>query len=66
MKKGVTAEEETSLKQELAEGKEPRCPRCEEFMRSTPIRPRSDVAYVRDRVLLECRPCALRLVVDRE
>ena len=59
-----SAEEETGLRREVAEGRVPACPRCGEPMARTPIPPRSDVAYVRSRTLLHCQKCVLRCVVD--
>lgn len=41
------------------------CPRCEGRLDVRPVPPRSDVAYVRDRILLVCNGCGRSLVLDR-
>jgi hypothetical protein len=65
MKKGVSPEVEEDLRKRLREKRPLRCPGCDRPLVATPVPPRNDVAYVRDRVLLECVPCVLRLVIDR-
>jgi len=65
MRETFTAEEEESLRDAVVRGESPRCPRCGGLLDRTPIPPRPDVAYVRDRVLLQCVSCGLKTVVDR-
>jgi len=55
--------EEKAIQEELKEGGAS-CPRCRVALKTTPIRPRGDVAYVRKRVLLECDRCGLRAALD--
>ena len=40
------------------------CPRCKIPLRTTMIPPRQDVAYVRNRVLIECDRCGLKEALD--
>lgn len=40
------------------------CPRCGGGLDIRKVPPRSDVAYVRDRILLVCNGCGRSLVVD--
>ena len=61
----LSPEEEQALRKEVKEGAAT-CPRCGEPLTITPIPPRSDVSYVRNRVLLECARCLLRVAVDRD
>ena len=62
----TTRQEEESLRKQLKKGTHPECPRCGCRLQVTPVRPRTDVAYVRDRVLLACNPCGLNVALDRE
>jgi hypothetical protein len=66
MTESYTAGEERILREEMAKGAIPSCPRCGAAMIRTPITPRSDVAYVRTRYLLQCQECELRAVLDRK
>ena len=61
----LSPEEEKALR-EAVKAEAASCPRCGESLSITPIPPRSDVSYVRNRVLLECPRCCLRAVVDRD
>ena len=58
--------EEAALRTRLKEGKTPACPRCRATLRTIPVPPRSDVAYVRNRILLECDSCQFRVALDRK
>ena len=64
MPDNFTAEEVRSLRRALIRGEAPRCPRCDGALDSTPVPPRRDVAYVRDRALLQCSAYRLKGVVD--
>jgi hypothetical protein len=58
--------EEEKVKNVLRNGHQPECPRCGTPLQITPVPPRPDVSYVRDRVLLTCGPCDLTVAVDRK
>jgi hypothetical protein len=62
---GISPQEEVGLREDLREGRTPRCPRCDGPLHVTALPPRSDVSYVRDRIHLHCRACRLRFVLDR-
>lgn len=66
MADNFTAEEARFLRLALSRGEEPRCPRCGGPLDPTPLPPRRDVAYVRNRLLLQCSACKLKGVVDRD
>jgi hypothetical protein len=57
--------EEKALQEEVRRGTAS-CPRCGTLLNLTSIPPRSDVAYVRNRVLLECDGCGLKAAIDRK
>ena len=59
-------EEEAALRRKLAEGGPLICPRCQGPLHANPVPPRSDVAYVRNRVILDCESCEFRVVLDRK
>jgi len=59
-------QEEESLRGQLKEGTPPECPRCGAPLQVTPVRPRADVAYVRERALLACKPCGFMVALDRK
>lgn len=61
----VDRKEEEILQRMLRERSALECPRCTSRLLSQSFGPRSDVAYVRDRVLLFCTSCDLRAVIDR-
>lgn len=65
MRENYTAGEEKRLRDAVARGEIPRCPRCGGLLEQAPIPPRRDVAYVRDRVVLQCVSCGRKAVVDR-
>lgn len=65
MTKAFSAEEERALQESLSLDHPPECPRCGGPMNLTDVPPRSEVAYVRSRVLLHCRRCHLKCVVDQ-
>ncbi|TFH66698.1 MAG: hypothetical protein E4G90_02200 [Gemmatimonadales bacterium] len=66
MQKVADPGEEETLREQLTEGGSPECPSCGTPLRLTPVPPRSDVSYVRNRLLLECASCAFRVVLDRK
>jgi hypothetical protein len=66
MAKSATAGEEKELQEDLQKGRPLSCPRCHAPLRSIRIPPRSDVAYVRNRVLLECELCDFLAALDRK
>jgi len=59
-----TVEEERALRRGLTRGEKPACPRCGGALDLTHISPRRAVAYVRERVLIQCSACKLKVVVD--
>ncbi len=59
----LTPAEEKAIKEALTGGVAS-CPRCGARLRTTPISPRPDTAYVRKRALLECDGCGLRAALD--
>jgi hypothetical protein len=65
VKDNFTIEEEQRLREALIRGETPVCPRCRGALELTPILPTPDVAYVRNRVLMQCGTCGLKGVVDR-
>lgn len=65
MQGNFSAEEERQLGEQLAQDSQPSCPRCEGVLNLTPVGPRPDVAYVRNRLLIQCSACKLKGVVDR-
>ena len=60
-----TLKEERALRKALSAGSPLHCPRCGEPVTETPVLPSPQVAYVRDRVLLQCSSCGARAAVDR-
>jgi hypothetical protein len=58
-------EEAAGIRQAWAAGMAPECPRCRVVLDPTPVPPRSDVAYVRDRFILVCRSCGRSAAVER-
>lgn len=60
-----TPEEEALIARRLRDGEPPSCPRCGERMAEEDVPPRSDVAYVRRRLLLVCAGCSRSVAVDR-
>ena len=60
-----TVEEERALRRQMVQGRPPQCPRCGGTLDLTLVHPRADVAYVRERVLIQCRACRLKVVLDR-
>ena len=65
MSKNLKPAEEQALREQMNQGAA-KCPLCDSALTVTPISPRSDVAYVRDRVLLTCSDCGIRAVIDRK
>ncbi len=55
---GYSARHKRDLIDQVGEGRaSPRCPRCQGPCAVIRTRPRRDVAYVRDRVLVRCSRC---------
>lgn len=65
MRDNFTVEEERCLREAILGGETPSCPRCLRVLQLTPIGPRLEVAYVRDRVRVQCGACGLKGVVER-
>jgi hypothetical protein len=64
MAENSTPREERTLQEQLKSGTV-ECPRCGSLLTITPVQPRPDVAYVRDRAVLSCSECHFKAVVDR-
>ena len=64
MTENLTASEEAALRGKLRTGGMPDCPRCGIRLQATPVPPRSDISYVRHRVLLACDSCGLKVSLD--
>jgi hypothetical protein len=65
MSEAASAREERELREDIQKGRPLSCPRCHAPLRSTPVPPRSDVSYVRNRVLLECELCDFLVALDK-
>ena len=65
MTENASLQEEEALRGQLKAGISPECPKCRTALGITPVPPRSDVSYVRDRVLLQCGSCGLKVSLDR-
>ena len=65
---GIAAspEEEQALRKRMVEGGPLTCPRCHGPLQMTSAPPRSDVAYVRNRAILDCSACGFRVALDRK
>ena len=61
----ATPEEEQELRVRIREREDASCPRCRSLLRQTSVPPRRDVAYVRNRVMLECDGCGMKAILDR-
>lgn len=62
---GFSARHKRQLMDQVADGKgSPRCPRCQGPCAVIHTGPRSDVAYVRDRVLVRCSRCLRSCAVE--
>jgi len=66
MTENFTRDELATLQRALGREAAPRCPRCGGVVELTAIPPKPSVAYVRDRVLFQCRSCRLKGVTDRK
>ena len=66
MQKGPRQKEEEKLREALESGDNPECPRCGSRLASCPVPPRADVAYVRNRILLQCGSCGFKIAIDRK
>ena len=66
MTENLTASEEATLRLKLRTGEKLNCPRCGTRLQATPVPPRSDLSYVRHRVLLACHSCDLKVALDGE
>jgi hypothetical protein len=64
MKGSATPQEEKALRDDMRRGETPGCPHCGTRLTGTPVPPRPDVSYVRDRVILNCSSCDFRVVLD--
>ena len=64
MKGSATPQEEKALRDDMRRGETPGCPHCGTPLTGTPVPPRQDVSYVRDRVILNCFSCGFRVVLD--
>jgi hypothetical protein len=62
---GFRREEATRVRASWATGAAVVCPRCDIVLDPSPVPPRSDVSYVRDRVILVCRSCGGSTAVER-
>jgi len=63
---GANQREEEAIREQLEGGRSPECPRCGTLFRITPVPPRPDVSYVRNRVLFLCESCGLKVALDRK
>lgn len=62
---GFTARQKRRLMDQVAKGgTSPRCPRCQGPCAVIRTGPRSDVAYVRDRVLVRCSRCMRSCAIE--
>ena len=62
---GFSTRQKRHLMDQVAEGMaSPRCPRCEGPCAVIRTGPRSDVAYVRDRVLVRCSRCLRSCTIE--
>jgi len=59
-----TAQETRSLERSFAAGEMSPCPRCGNPLDQTPVLPSPEVAYVRNRVLIQCLHCRLKGVLE--
>ena len=66
MSESANAREERELREDMQRGRALACPRCHAPLRSTSVPPRSDVSYVRNRVLLECELCDFLVALDKK
>ncbi len=65
MRSHFTADEESALRDQLSRDEDVLCPRCGGTVEVSPVPRSQDVAYVRNRVVVICPPCNLRVAVDR-
>ena len=65
MRDNFTVEEVRCLREAFLRGETPSCPRCLRVLQLTPIGPNREVAYVRDRVLVQCGACRLTGAMER-
>lgn len=65
MSEAASAREEKDLREDIQKDRPLACPRCHAPLRSTSIPPRSDVSYVRNRVILECELCDFLAALDK-
>jgi hypothetical protein len=62
---GFGRQDAAAIRAAWAAGVLPECPGCRVALDPTPVPPRRDVAYVRDRVVLVCRSCGRSAAVER-
>ena len=60
-----TGDQSRALADDVRRGAEATCPVCHVPMDRQAVPPRSDLAYVRDRILLVCPECHRNHVLDR-
>lgn len=60
-----TREQVREIEGRVRAGDHPSCPLCGVPLDRTPVPPREDVSYVRDRVWLVCPSCRRSAVIDR-
>lgn len=60
-----TSDQARALARDARVGLLPNCPECHVPMDQQDVPPRTDVAYVRDRILLVCPECHRNHVLDR-
>ena len=63
---GYTQADESEIERALRAGDELTCPRCGAALDLRPVPPRTDVSYVRDRLLVLCSSCHGTHVLDRK
>jgi hypothetical protein len=65
MTESLSPQEERLLRRQVRQGNA-KCPHCGSFLTITPVPPRPDVAYVRNRAILSCSDCPFKAVVDKK
>ena len=60
----LSPSEERMLKVTLERGETLRCPRCRTLLATQEIAPRSDVSYVRHRIVVVCGGCGVHGALD--
>lgn len=65
MSRGYSSDEKEDLARDLVRKGEAECPRCGVAVERRSVPPRSEVAYVRDRIWVVCSECGASAVFDR-